>query len=173
MSGVQITAFGEITHEPIRLVYGSYIKDYDPFVEGNGGSVVTNGSSTKNAGSYYEKNQKSEFTFTVNVDKPTEVKLVLALVFGKYSYNTGDIVTSVTSANSSGAANTVTITPSYVIKCTSSSWKTDHNIKAEFATILLSEGMNTITFTFGDLNVNIFGVFLQADNEIVFGTKQD
>jgi hypothetical protein len=173
MSGVQITAFGEITHEPIRLVYGSYIKDYDPFVEGNGGSVVTNGSSTKNAGSYYEKNQKSEFTFTVNVDKPTEVKLVLALVFGKYSYNTGDIVTSVTSANSSGAANTVTITPSYVIKCTSSSWKTDHNIKAEFATILLSEGMNTITITFGDLNVNIFGVFLQADNEIVFGTKQD
>lgn len=175
IAGVELISRAEITHEAVRTEYGNSIKNYDPFISANGGSVITNGSDTKkmdnNYGVFYMNNQKSTFTFTVNVDKATDVVLYLTLAFSNTNgYATNSIVTSVTSAGADGQANAVTLADAVTVK--NSSWNANHAIRADFATISLKEGVNTITFTFGSNDVNITGVYLKSGNEVVFGTKE-
>ena len=86
-------------------------------------------------------------------------------------YKTTDVITSITSTNANGQSNAVTYSEEKTVVRTS--WNVYRTIKADLATISLAEGTNTITFTFGDKNVNISGVFLKADNEVVFGKNEN
>lgn len=172
VAGVGAVSSVEITHDPSNIEYGNAMKNYDPFLAENGGSIVTNGSDTKKVdnsnGIFYMNNINSTFTFTVYAEKDTEAVLSLAIVFNNSAgYATNSIITAISSADANGQANAVTIADAVTVKC--SSWSSTGVLRADFATISLKEGMNTITFTFGSHDVNIFGVYLKADDEIVFG----
>ena len=172
IAGVELITLADITHETVRHTFGNTILDYDPFIEANGGS--TSGSTFKSTeakyGTFYKENQGSTFTFTVNAEKATDVVFCLNLAFNSKDvlYSTTSVVTSITSKNSGGQANTVVVNEANI---KNSSWTTNSAIRVELATISLSAGENTITFTFGDLDVNIAGVFLVSDNEVVIGKK--
>jgi predicted esterase len=174
IAGVEFVTTAEITHQPARSEYGNSIESYDPFIAANGGSILTNGSATQKAnnenGVFYMNNQKSTFTFTVNAKEATDAVLSLGIVFNNSNgYSTRNIITSVTSLDRNGEANTVVISDAITVKC--ANWNYTQSLRADFATISLKEGVNTITFTFGTDNVNISGVYLRSDSEIVFGIK--
>ena len=117
-------------------------------------------------------NQKSTFTFTVNVNKATDVVLCMTLAFNNSSGYTNDsIITYITSADASGQANDIKLADEITVK--NNSWNYIHAVRADFATISLKEGVNTITFTFGNNDVNITGVYLKSENEVVFGIKNN
>ena len=170
IAGVAITSSAVITHEAARSEYGYSIATYDPFLSENGGSITTNGSATEkldnNNGVFYQKNQKSTFTFTVNAAEATDAVLSLAIVFNS-TYSTQTIITSVTSVDANGNENTVVLTDNISVTC--GGWSNTQSLRADFAIISLKEGVNTITFTFGTDNVNIMGVYLKSDSEITFG----
>ena len=172
IAGVEIITFAEITHETVRHTFGNTILDYDPFIAENGGS--TSGSTFKSTeakyGTFYKSNQNSTFTFTVNVEKATDVVFYLNLAFNSKDafYAKSNVVTSITSKNASGQANTVVIADGNI---KNGSWTTNNAIRVELATISLNAGENTITFTFGNLDVNIASVFIVSDNEVVIGKK--
>ena len=175
IAGVEILTLAELTHETVRHTFGDFILNYDPFLAENGGSIETNGSSTKKVthasyGTYYEKNQGSTFTITVNVEKATDVVFYLNLSFNSKNvlYAKSNVITSITSKNASGQANAVVIADGNI---KNGSWSANNGIRTELATISLSAGENTITFTFGDLDVNIAGVFVMSDIEVTFGKK--
>lgn len=172
VAGVSVVSLGKITHETVNTEYGDAIKNYDPFASANGGSFVANGFDTKKMdnsnGVFYMNNKNATFTFTVYAEKDTEAVLSLAIVFDNTTgYATSNIITSVASADASGKANAVTYANAITVKC--SSWANTGAMRADFATISLKEGMNTITFTFGTHDVNIMGVYLKSDSEITFG----
>ena len=75
------------------------------------------------------------------------------------------------SLDKNGQANEVKIADSVTVKC--GNWKYTQALRADFATISLNEGVNTITFTFGSNDVNIAGVYLKSDAEIAFGIKAE
>ena len=171
VAGVAVISLAEITHETVNTEYGNIIKNYDPFLSENGVSITTNGSDTTKVdnqnGVFYHQNQKSTFTFTVNADEATDAVLSLAIVFNSNGFSTRNILTSITSADASGKENTVTLADNVTVKC--GGWSNTQTLRADFATISLQEGVNTITFTFGTDNVNIMGVYLKSDSEITFG----
>ena len=174
VAGVAAVSSVEITHEIANIEYGNAIKNYDPFIAENGGSFVTSGSDTKKMdnsnGVFYMNNINSTFTFTVYCEEDTEAVLSLAIVFNKAAgYATNSIITSVTSLDASGQANDVSIADAVTVKC--SSWSNTGALRADFATISLKEGVNTITFVFGSNDVNIMGVYLKSESEIIFGNK--
>lgn len=174
VAGVAAVSLAEITHEAVNTEYGNGIKNYDPFVSDNGGTFITNGSDTQKVdnsdGVFYRNNQKTTFTFTVIAEKDTDAVLSLAIVFNNTTgYATNSIITSVTSMDANGQENTVKIADAVTVKC--NGLTIAKSLRADFATISLKEGVNTITFTFGDNDVNIMGVYLKSDNEVVFGTK--
>lgn len=170
VAGVSVVSLGKITHEAVNTEYGDAIKNYDPFLSENGGSITTNGSATEKLdnsnGIFYQKNQKSTFTFTVDAAEATDVILSLALVFNS-TYSTQNIITSVTSVDANGNENTVVFTDNISVTC--GGWSNTQSLRADFAIISLKEGVNTITFTFGTQNANIMGVYLKSDSEITFG----
>ena len=172
IAGVAFTSTAKITHEAVRSEYGNKIGEYDPFVAENGGSIVKNGTDTtkidNNYGIFYHQNQKSTFTFTVNTEEAADVVLSLAIMFDNSSgFSTRNIITSITSVGADGQENTVILADDVLVKC--ASWNITQSLRADFATISLKEGVNTITFTFGTDNVNIGGVYLKSDSEITFG----
>ena len=172
VAGVSVVSLGKITHETVNTEYGDAIKNYDPFASANGGSFVANGFDTKKMdnsnGVFYMNNKNATFTFTVYAEKDTEAVLSLAIVFDNTTgYATSNIITSVASADASGKANAVTNANAITVKC--NSWANTGAMRADFATISLKEGMNTITFTFGTHDVNIMGVYLKSDSKITFG----
>ena len=173
VAGVSVISLAKITHETVNLEYGNSIKHYDPFLSENGGSITTNGSDTTKVdntnGVFYHQNQKSTFTFTVNAEEATDAVLSLAIVFDSkgLSFSTRNIITSITSADASGNENSVTLSDNVTVKC--GGWSNTQSLRADFATISLQKGVNTITFTFGNDNVNIMGVYLKSDSEITFG----
>ena len=174
VAGVAVISLAEITHETVNTEYGNAIKNYDPFLSENGGSITTNGSDTTKVdntnGVFYHQNQKSTFTFTVNAAEATDAVLSLAIVFDSNGFSTGNILTSITSKDASGNENVVTLADNVTVKC--GGWSNTQSLRADFATISLNEGINTITFTFGTDNVNIMGVYLKSDSEIIFGAKE-
>ena len=175
VAGIELISTAKLTHKTVRSEYGDSIQNYDPFVSENGGSFVTNGLSTlkmdNSNGVFYMNNQNTTFTFTVYAEKATDAVLSLAIVFNKTSgYTTDSIIPSVTSLDANGQANAVSLAGSVTVK--NNSWLCTQAMRADFATISLKEGVNTITFTFGGNDVNIAGVYLKSDNEVVFGTKK-
>ena len=169
--GVELITLADITHEPVDRQFGGRIVDFDPFIAANGGS--TSGSTYKATeakyGTFYKSNQGSTFTITVNVDKATDVVLYLNLAFNKTSgYAMSDIITSVSSKNASGNDNAVV---RYEGTIKNNSWTTNSSKRAEVATISLSAGENTITFTFGSLDVNIASLYVISDEQLTFGKK--
>ena len=121
-----------------------------------------------NYGIFYHQNQKSTFTFTVNAEEATDVVLSLAIMFNNSNgFSTRNIITSITSVGADGQENTVILADDVLVKC--ANWNSTQSLRADFATIYLKEGVNTITFTFGTDNVNIAGVYLKSDSEITFG----
>jgi hypothetical protein len=169
--GVEIITFAELTHQPVQRTFGGLIRDFDPFAAENGGS--TSGSTYKSTeakyGTFYKKNQNSTFTVTVNVDKATDVVLAFNFAFNNtagYAYDS--IITSISSKNAAGQANTVALKQGMVVN---NSWTTNSAKRAEVATISLSAGENTITFVFGGNDVNIMSFYLISDEKITFGKK--
>ena len=169
--GVEIITFAELTHQPVQRTFGGLIADFDPFAAENGGS--TSGSTYKSTeakyGTFYKKTQGSTFTITVNVEKDTDIVLYMNLAFNNSAgYALDDIITSISSKNSAGQANNV-VRHDGTIKNTA--WTYNSAKRAEFATISLKAGENTITFTCGSNDVNIMSVWLMSDTAITFGKK--
>ena len=176
--GVELVSFAPVTHEPTKILYGGNISEFDPFLKENGGSIVKKNDNSawkrepgdSKYGVFYPNNQGTSYTITVTVDKTTDVTLILGFVFQNTSgYDTDKIITSITSSNTNGVANTVVMQP--VKNINSDRWYTDKAVRTELATITLTEGTNTITFTFGELDVNISSLYLKSDSEVAFGSK--
>ena len=176
--GVELLSFAPVIHEPTKILYGGNISEFDPFLKENGGSIVKKNDNSAwkrepgetKYGVFYQNNQGTSYTVTVTVDKTTDVTLILGFVFQNTSgYDTDKIITSITSTNANGVANTVVMKP--VQNINSDRWYTDKAVRTELATITLPEGTNTITFTFGELDVNISSFYLKSNDEIAFGNK--
>lgn len=179
ITGVEFNAFADITNDTADATYGGYIADFDPFIAENGGSVTPGtGATAKTApenanGVYYEKNNTgATFTITVTVDKDMDVILSMGMTStNKKVITTDAMLSSVTSKTSAGVANTV-VRNSMSVTYAAWSAYTDTRF-AEYATISLKEGTNTITFVFGSTNANIAAVYLQGAEGLVFGTKEN
>ena len=169
--GVEVITEADLTHETVKRLYGDRVVDFDPFAAANGGS--TSGSTFKSTeakyGTFYKKTQNSTFTITVNVDKATDVVLYLNLAFNNTSgYSLSSAITSVSSKNAAGQANAV-VRNEGTIK--NNSWTTNSSKRFEIATISLSAGENTITFTMGNNDINIASLYILSDEKLTFGKK--
>lgn len=179
IAGVEILAFADITHEPTKVNYGGKIADFDPFIAENGGSVAAGTQAPKKTaegnsnGIYYEKNNTgATFTMTVTVEQDIDVILQLDMTStNNKAYAISSILSSVTSKDATGANNQVVLNATGSV--TTKGWNAANDVKADYATISLKKGTNTITFVFGSNNLNISGVYLICNCDLVFGAKEN
>ena len=137
-------------------------------VDNNGPEAATGRYTNKNKNNYgifYELTQGATFTIKVNASQATEAVLVLVLRgnSGGEPYAYQDVIKSVSVTSGGNTTNGVISDDGVVL----AGWKPENNTSAEVAVINLKEGENIISFTMGDLNINIAGFEILAFAEEV------
>jgi len=162
-----IEAENEVIVERIKT-YTFNISNVDPF-GGNYGSV-TPGTKTPNIssdGSYYENVTGATLTTNVVVTKDTEVSFIIKVV-RKNGVTTNDEL--FTSILLDGSNDGVTRIDGDIVCGTS--WAASSADSTVVATLSLKEGVNTISFTMGDLNYNIVGIAFESSVSVTLGSTE-
>ena len=162
-----IEAEGEVVVEKVKT-YTFNISNVDPF-GGDYGSV-TPGTKTPNIssdGSYYENVTGATLTTNVVVSKDTEVSFIISVV-RKNGVTTNDELFISILLNGSDVGVTRIDGD---IAC-GTSWATSSADSTVVATLSLKEGVNTISFTIGDLNYNIVGIAFESSVPVTLGSTE-
>lgn len=160
--GIEVTV--EVAEESKKFSYLVSATDdvFTSVVDDNraNGNTYNTNKQNNTYGIFYELTQGATFTFKVNASQATQAVVVLTIRGNsngaEFAYK--DMVNSlvVNGAAAEIANGGVTLI----------GWNPEHNVNAEIALVNLLEGENTITFTMGNLNINIAGVEIHAFADI-------
>ena len=168
--GTNITVSIESTSATVERYPFVAGTDTDPFISVNGGSTTSTLKTEDGVGTYYgnASNKSFTYTFKVNVEKATNVTLLIrcAKRYGPYTHS--EIFGSLTL---NGSTNGVTYTNDTI------EWGTDKAAWGDFkdyalATLSLKKGTNTIEFTV-ITSCNVEAVIIESIIPVALGIAEN